>query len=383
MEALEKAVFFVSAIRPLDAGASSTDLMTSNLLAGLRECGKRIVFFAISEIAEESEHIREYYAPYCDQVILLPSAFGYGKGKYTWLCCMIRHSLSVTFYRRALEQGSEPVRFYPEQILSHSPSAESTFYSRVLLERYPETPYTQYWSDPVALSGITPEAINLKRLPHRLLEHWMLSRADRIVYGTKTLMQIQQDLYRDLASRMRDVDIAYAEKSYPAAAQKKNSLLYAGMFDPKYRNIAPLVEAVSGMPEYTLDVYGDGNCPTRGAANVTFHGRVPPDELAAIEGSYETKICLLNHSCVQIPGKIFYDLMSPSRILVIADGKYSGAIQEYLSTYRRFAFCDNEPASIAAAIRRAQDQIISSDYLQAHFSPRAVAESLLAGGKDA
>lgn len=376
-----KTVFFISVIRPLDTNATSTYILTSSLLSGIKKNGQKLVFFAICEHHEEMQEVKEYFSTVADVVLPLPSAFGYELNNYEHISRLLYYSYSNSFYRDNIKQAIQNLTLVPGLLITHSPSYESIFYAHALREILGDIPWYQFWSDPTALSGILPEQLSFKRYPFKWIEHKAIKQCDKIIYGTKTLLEFQRDLYPDQADKMRYIDIPYVNRtSQWNVVPIKNSLLYAGNYYSNLRNIQPLIDAVSQMPEYTLDVYGCGDCQNPGVKNITFHGRISPDELSKIESQYESLVCVLNHSCIQIPGKIFYDTIKPTKTLVIIDGPYSERISEYLKSYNRFVFCNNNVDDIKQAIQEIDCFQTDLERVRACFSPEKIADDLLSGG---
>ncbi|MBP3210009.1 MAG: hypothetical protein J6M64_08920 [Oscillospiraceae bacterium] len=377
-------IFFISVTRPLDTNATSTYIMTNSLLQGIKENVKKLVFFAICEHKEEMRAVKEYYSTVADIVIPLPSAFGFDLNNCEHISKLFCYSYSISFYKYNIKQAIQNLTLVPDLLITHSPSYESIFYANALRETVGSILCYQFWSDPTALSGILPEQLSIKRFPFKWIEHKAIKQCDKIIYGTKTLMEFQRNLYSDLADKMRYIDIPYVEKtSQDNTTPIKKSLLYAGNYYSNLRNLQPLIDAVSQMAEYTLDVYGSGDCQDPGVKHITFYGRISPDELSALEGRYECVVCLLNHSCIQIPGKIFYDTIKPAKILVISDGPYSDQILAYLSSYERFVFCKNDKEEIMKAIGNLDKFEVDIDRIREKYSPEAIATDLLNGGRKA
>ena len=66
-------------------------------------------------------------------------------------------------------------------LISHSPSAESILLCKEIKKKYSSIKFIEYWSDPIALSGIYPENFNIKRYPLYFIEKHLLKYADKIV----------------------------------------------------------------------------------------------------------------------------------------------------------------------------------------------------------
>lgn len=120
---------------------------------------------------------------------------------------------------------------------------EAIFICRELLRRNRALKYIQYWSDPIALSGIMPEQFGFKRKPFYLLEKYAFGLADEIVFGTETLLEMNAVLYPKYKFKMRFVDIAYLHGENSAISRKNNMFIYAGNYYGAIRNIKPLYEA--------------------------------------------------------------------------------------------------------------------------------------------
>lgn len=377
----KETIFFISVIEALDSKATSTHIMTTNLLRGLKEAKKTVIFFAICESNESRKCILDYFSNLVDQIVLLHSNFYSNMNKYSRMTQILSRSLFSGFYKDETKKALQEVKVKPDLIVTHSPSFESLYYGKILRDIYKNVSYYQYWSDPLTLSGITPDKFSIKRLPYKWAEKRMLQYADRIIYGTKTLMQFQKCLFPVLSDKMRYIDIAYTEKEKYVGGRKKKSLLYAGNFYSDIRNINPLIEALKMLPEYTLDIYGEGDAQKNGASNnISFRGRVSPEELKEKEDELEYQICILNHSCIQIPGKIFYNMTSPCKILVILDGAQSNVIRDYLQTYHRFIFCKNNPNDIRKAIVESADTPVDIQYVKENYNAEKIALSLTMGG---
>ncbi len=374
-------IFFVSEIRSMNSKANSTHIMTLSLLQGLKKNGTHITFFAICEYPDEVEAVKKEYSQVADVVIPLSSNFKEGLNKFHQLGLMLKYSWLIGYYRKETEKICSQITTSPDLIISHTPSFEGICYSRVLKEKYPEIPYFQYWSDPVALSGITPDMLSVKRLPFRKIEAKALGYADKIIYGTRTLMLFQQKLYSSMAEKMAYIDIPYLHKPGGSVSLKKRTILYAGNYYSNLRNINPLIQAVESMNGYRLDIYGDGDCSIQELHNTRIHERISAAELKKIETDYEYLVCVLNHSCIQIPGKIFYDMSRPVKIIVIADGKYQKNICDYLSEFHRFLICENTSENIAQKIIASENTEIDLSFILEKYSPEKITRDLLHGGK--
>lgn len=383
-----KHLFFVSEIRSPDCIASSTHLMTESILRGIKDNGIRVTLFAICIKDEEITCVKNYFSNIVDDIIVLKNFYGIGLGKYNKfnrLLKLIKSTFFLSKYKKEILQ-SITVKDKPDLILSHTPSFEAVPYCIVLKKLFGDVPYYQYWSDPIALSGIIPEKLNYKRIPFYFAEKRALNIADEIIYGTKTLFDFNSALFRKQAYKMRYVDIAYINKSKLDASQLRSrfEFIYAGNYYSETRNILPLYEAFNELGnEFKLHIYGGSDFELKSTDNITVNKRISPKDLEKTEASFVNNICLLNHSCIQIPGKLFYQTDTNQNTLVIADGIYANKIIEYLNTYNRFVICNNSKEEIVKAIKSFTE---SDDYscpvhIKMNYSPKKISADIVGGSK--
>lgn len=108
------------------------------------------------------------------------------------------------------------------------------------------------------------------------------------------------------------------------------------------------------------------------------HGRVSPDKMKKIDAEYSNAVCLLNHSCIQIPGKIFYDMNSNKKILVITDGKNISEQEKYLREFNRFHIVNNDKNAIKNALIQMQNEPVPDiEYIKEKYSPKAIGKQLI------
>lgn len=352
-----RSIFIVSEIRSLTNKASSTHMLTANLLRGFKQNGCKVIFFAIVLRNEEKQEVYDYYSKLVDYVIVLDSFYGVISSKYKRLLKMIRFSISEKKYLKHL-QSKDIFGLNPDCIIVHAPSFEAVHYGNSLKKLF-RCKLINLWSDPIALAGINPEDINYKRFMHILVERRAVKKADQTLYFTKTLMSFQIDVLGEkFKKKIGYIDMPYID-GYSNEHIYKNRVLYSGNYYSSIRNIAPLVSSISFLNDIYLDVYGDGDISLT-ADRVVFHERVAPDEIRKVENMYRVVVSLLNKKCIQIPGKIFYPMNTNQRIVVIADGIHKNEIISYLNEFNRFIVCENNENEIANAITKAFEGSLSS-----------------------
>lgn len=377
-------VIFVSEICASENKTTSTHILTGGLLDGIVADGNAVVFVAICEKSEEA-FVRKVYSDRVSSIVFVEKRFMPDFNKYKHLIELYKYTYfgygldSDIFSKIDLRADSDTI------LISHSPSLEALCVCRTFLMHCPGLRYIQYWSDPLALTGILPEQMNVKRLPFRIIENYWLSKAKDIVYGTGTLRDFQAELYPKHASRMRYIDLPYipkrAEKSERTATDTVCKLLYSGNYFSRIRNILPLYNAMDNVGDRAaLSIYGSSELSLDNKPNVFVHGRVSAEEIQSIELEADVIVCILNKECIQIPGKVFYNADINQHILIIVDGKYGNTIRRYLEKFGRFTFCENNEASIAEAVEKILkdpkvDNIASLEML----APKKIASELLGG----
>lgn len=375
-------IIFISEINALSTDTTSTHILTENILYGLKQNKQNIIFLALCETDNALTNTKAYYTKKVDTLYTIKSSFTHSKNKYKRLFSMIKGILFPHIYTNMLPNNIEIND--DTIIISHTPSIEAAYLSKALTRKNKNIRYIQYWSDPISLSGILPENYSFKRFPFSLIEKHCYSFSTEIVFGTKTLYTMLSTFHHKYSHKMRWVDFSYSPKQAPQAPATKSNkhFIYAGNYYHTIRDILPLYEAFNELSDdYHLDIYGSGDLILNNSINVTIHERVSPKELETIESKYKASISLLNHSCLQLPGKTFYQMDTDQNILVIADGEYSQEIIEYLESFKRFFISKNKKNSIKEAIKTIGN--ISNykcpDHIKHSFSPKSISDTIING----
>lgn len=375
-------VIFVSEVRDPYLYGSSTQIMTFNILYGLKKVCSKVIFIAILERGCSSEAVKEYYKSVMDEFIPIYSILkleAFSRNKYKRFLKLTKACFTSFLYK----EFAEKLMLTKNNVLiSHSPSIESVLLCKELKAYNKTLKYIQYWSDPIAISGIYPNEINIKRYPYYILEKYLISIGDDIVYGTKLLFEAQKMIYKSYSKKMRYVDVSYSPIQYKGReiSEKPYTYGYTGNYSKEVRNILPLYEAFQKFHDGTLLICGNGNIDLKGTSNIIIQERHPQSEIASIESSLDVFICICNHSCIQIPGKIFYKTNTNKIILVILDGKYSKKIKRYLNEFHRFEFCNNNVESILHALQYIHNTNHNISHENIYkLSPEYIANKILNG----
>lgn len=375
-----KKIIFVSEICASVQNTNSTHILTNCLLDGLCSTGNEIMFVAICGKAEE-EYVRKQYGDKKYNLVLVYKHFFEKFQKYKFLYQIYKYR----FFKLPIEKNilRQICSFIDSNtiLISHAPSIESIYFCKNIKKTYSKLRYIQYWSDPIVLSGILPEEIGIKRLPLKIIEKYLFTKADEIVFGTRTLWEFQRCLYKKYAAKMRYIDLPYIVKKETGkfSNPNKKQIVYSGNYYSDIRNISPLYETMDafGM-EIVLDIYGLSDLKLDNKKNVFIKGRISPEEIHKVELNADILVCLLNKKCIQIPGKIFYNIDIKQQILIIVDGKYGNKIKEYLKEFNRFVFCDNNIESIKKAITYIlNDPLAINEDILLKCSPNNIAMELI------
>ena len=346
-------IIFISEIQDPEKLGSSTQILTKNIIEGFYLNKFNVTFIAIIDADCNSVNVINNYLNITNKIIIINSKVNLRltNGKYKKLLKLMYHTLFRTKYNEIgnLDIGKDPI------IISHSPSVESIFVSLDLLSKNNRIRYIQYWSDPIAISGIYPEQLNYKRYAHYLIEKILLSKSSEIVYATKTLCLFQKKIYPFHSHKMRYVDVGYINQ-IPQNKKKQAinpKIIYAGSYKSNIRNIKPLYKAMSLLKNINLLICGDSDISLDSTESIeVVKKRFSQNEILKIENDADILVSILNSSCIQIPGKVFYHTNKNIVLLVVVDGIYGEAIKEYLSEFKRFEFCENNIESIKKAITR-------------------------------
>lgn len=376
-------LIFISEMRDPYSNASSTQIMTRNILKGFLDNCNDVTFVAIIENDVSKENIKKYYTGLFTRLIFVSDITKNRRTRFkgmlsmVWRTACYHQSMNVENICRLIDDDSV--------LVSHSPSIDSILLSRAIKRQFPKIKYIQYWSDPITLALISPKDYSIKRLPFFWVENQLHKSADSIVYGTKSLYIGQKSLFKKYREKMAYCDVSYCidnESTTISPSSNRKELLfgYFGGYNSSVRDIQPLYNAFVN-EKSELVICGNGDIVLTECSNIKIVKRVPQSEVAALEASVNVYVCILNKHGIQIPGKVFYLTDSDKYILVICDGDYKEEIREYLSSFKRFIFCENTIEDIRRVMREINMEHYSIDISELYrLSPKYVSKSILDGG---
>lgn len=217
----------------------------------------------------------------------------------------------------------------------------------------------QFWTDPLALGGCKDaKSIPKRRILHLLEERRALAYADDVVFCYPLLMELEQAAHPKYAGKMRWSDVGYIKHERDDFVPR-NKIVTVGLFGAyqrKVRNIEPLLSVMASFPDVKFVIRGDADFEIDAARYPNLDvktGRIPVEEVEALEAQCDILISLSGRYTVMPPGKTFYYASYNKPILAIVDGPRADFMLEYLNGLGRYVCCRNDAHSLAEGLRRA------------------------------
>lgn len=266
-----------------------------------------------------------------------------------------------------------------DKIVVSVPSLEAAYLGISLKERFPNAQLIAIWTDVIAYNFLDDlKEISTKRKMLRRFEKYVLKKADISYFLGDPQRDFQKRAYPKYSSKMH----SYHPSFYPYKGDRrvdnsKNIALYFGNMNKKIRDLSGLIESGNYINNCQIRIIGTDNpsfspITPKNVSCLALANRICDlNEAMKIECDANISICFMNKKGFSLPGKIFYysDLMRP--IIIIRDGSFSAQIEDYLSQFNRFVFCDNSADSISKTIIEVIKNYQSySSYNKETFSPK-------------
>lgn len=355
-------VIFIAEMRNPRTNASSTQIMTRNILYGLTSNLNDVVFVAVVQDFSDNEDIKDFYSDVCSNILFLKESSKHKSNVVLRQLSWLKNSLFPS--SRCISEQLKLVLNKDCVVISQSPAVDTAIIGKRIKRIYPSIKYIQYWGDPLALSLISPEEYSWKRFILKCVENVLHKPADRVVFGTDSLFHAEMALFPQLQKKASSCIVCYSPKT-KRSKEKNNSIRfgYYGNYFTKIRNIVPLYEAFLDMDGVELVLCGSSDIKLNSSNSIIIQDRVPQNQVEIEEEKTDVEICLLNSSGIQIPGKVFYHTNTDKIILVILDGPRKKEIYEELSRSNRFIFCENTKEDIMCKVQ----SIVLGEYDNAEF----------------
>ena len=372
-------IVFIAEMRNPKTDASSTQIMTRNLLHGFCDISDDVIFVPVIANDKDKQDIQDYYLSVCNHIIFAKETSKYKKRvigrQIIWLKNAIFPPTNCVTEELMQEITDDTV------VISQSPSVDTAVICKRIKKERPRIQYIQYWGDPLALSLITPSEYTIKRSILKCVEKILHKSADRIVYGTESLYEAEIELFPSIKKKAFACCVSYMPEAI--TVQRSSNVTSFGYFGNYYstiRNLEPLYEAFVRVDGAELIICGSSDLDFVNAKNITIMKRISQNQVEEYEEQLDVEICVLNSVGVQIPGKIFYHTNTHKLILVILDGPRKKEIKNELNKSHRFIFCENNKNDINRAIM----EIVSGKYNNIvydteYYSPEAVCRQILNG----
>lgn len=211
-------------------------------------------------------------------------------------------------------------------------------------------------------------------------EHYLLKRAQEILYVSPLTLKYQKECFADCAEKMGVIPLpAFSLSDIAENKSEELSFGYFGDYYSSVRNIQPFYDALneSKIKGY---IYGDSDLKLKSTEEISVSGRVTLDILGEIQDKTSVLVHLSNLRGGQIPGKIYHYSTTSKPILFILDGteEEQRLIKEYFTKYNRYIFCSNTKEGILKAMKYVSKNINGqpSNILKS-FYPKEVVSLLL------
>lgn len=350
-------VLFITDYKETSKNKSSTQVAINNIIKGFLENGIDLFVVAVIDSFTNKTDVDLELTNLGIGHFLIDSRINTdGKGKYKQLySCMKAFFLRKRYYSFVVDS----IKFEYDVIVSCCPGLESGIIQNVFKKNNKNKKTIQIWTDPYSAIGLeSTTKLPLRRRVHSWLEKKLLSSADRIFYFTEVLCNIQRRLFSRYAKKMDfyngcstiDFEECSGDCHWPI-----HLVGYSGSFNHVRRNINPLCVAASKCPDLDFLVRGGGGVlENHDYSNLEISNtsqRLPREQVLKIEKTFDVNVCVCDKKGFMVPGKVFMQAALPNFVLVILDGSYKNEIRNYLSSFNRFVFAENDPEDIANALK--------------------------------
>ena len=348
-------ILFVSAM-PLDY-SSSANMRNLALLKGLQENGHELYLFT----HESQVELQHYDSSLCDvefkkkyliKLGAIHSKVTMKKNKKNIIKNLVYNFLikfKIYDFKSTLVNKVKDIKINEkfDIIISSSDPKSSHLLAEEVIKENPgiTKKWIQYWGDPFASDinnhGFVPSFM-IKREERRLI-----SLADSVVYVSPFTLEKQKELYPECSSKMKFLPIPYKKsKIYKETNNKIKKVGYFGDYYTRNRNIMPLYDSFKNS-NYSFVLCGNSDLELKCFDNIEILERQNINTVSELEASVDLLVCVCNMKGTQIPGKIYHYAATNKPILIILDGDYKDRIKDYLSSFDRFVFCNNDSKEIS------------------------------------
>jgi len=382
-------ILCVYATRQIDSNL----FMSGTLFNGLKKCGYEVdvVFMGPRGVLDI---FKDKYGHYFRHVFEVVISEGWLKRYLHSEWVKVLYSFYLHFLKdgfiRPYRRGQLPnLRGHDYRcVLSFVPPPMSGLFAHdlVSMNHLHHIPLIQFWTDPLSLGRCNDiNEIPIWRCFHKMLEHRILSYADRAVYCFPLLCEMEQRLHPEFAQKMTWSDVSYVEHPFDNGKPHNQQITIGlfGAYQRRVRNIEPLLTSLRSFPKVKFIIRGDSDVeinPSDYPNLDILPGRLPSAEVEQLETQCDILLSLGGLAGVTHPaGKTFYYVNYDKPIVYIGDGVHRDYFAEYLNGFEgRFIICNNTVESIVEGINNAIAILPHfSLRIPARLEPKAIVRRLL------
>ncbi len=380
-------------------GTGSSNIRNVSMIEGISALGNEvsILSFEVNENTKKfDENIKERLSPYNKYFLTnrsLQKVFAIKKGDeskkivsrlktfvYRWAKKIYLRFSSTDTLSQAVSRAN-PKDFPSEQydvVISSSDPISSHSLAEMFFKTVPQNncKWLQYWGDPMLLD-ITRTNKNKRKL--KKIEGSFLRKANKIVYTNPLIVAEQKKIYSDCAEKMHFVPTPFSFYDYGREQSNEYDVGYFGSYMSCVRDILPLCTAVTASDKRMI-VMGGGDQALPKDERIDNRSFQSTSVVAEYESKCTLLVCLCNTSksgnrIYQIPGKIYHYAVTDKPVLIVGADE---ATKEFLESYNRFVFCDNDASQITQAIEDIINGTAQACFEPIEdFSPRKIAEEFI------
>ncbi len=253
------------------------------------------------------------------------------------------------------------VDIYDCMISSSNPFSVHILAKRIKNKYFPNgIKWVQYWGDSIYTDTLTRHHFFpwiLKKTEYKLIEG-----ADAVVYTNDVCLKLQKKIFPQKAEQMHFIETPFAFSKDNNDAKIKYSVGYYGGYSSSVRDILPLYSVLS-KADYESIIVGNGDVEIFSKGNLKVLPRASVNEVNEYENETNVLVCLCNKLSAKgkdsgtIPGKAYHYGATKKPILVI---DATPMVKEFLMTYDRYYFADNNEREIKEAL----DSVLAKEIVE-------------------
>ena len=143
---MENRIVFVTEMRDPTKDASSTQIMTRNLISGFRHITNEMILVCVLNQNADPKNVESYYSNYVDKIIsteIITNNNGKLSNVISMLsCCYFANFKNIRQIEGFIDGDTV--------VVSQSPAIDSALLCKAIVKNQKVKKYIQYWGDPMA-----------------------------------------------------------------------------------------------------------------------------------------------------------------------------------------------------------------------------------------